>query len=720
MPITYKQHHTGFQYGLDSLVPGQRILFFDPQLERSAVPAGDRFRALDAALRDVDLIIVRGADHSIKAKLSDDPVIQSAINSTPIAVLHGGSNESRLSPTIELLAGCATQPALPDLVSLRQAELISIYTRTGAVFSSQSHHFALPSGYHADRFVRLGDALRDTIELRRIADWLMPFLTRTIAILGDTGSILPLITEVANRAFRLFEWQIPYDCLSQYPADRLEIQQRFADLKRAVPDEAQSLFVVSVNSSGQTLALVDNATQGATHLVTVCDTHGGETPGEVLSRLEVQRWESDSDGHCEQCKNSPAMTIDPQTYERIPSFAWNLISLRHDTVQTERAFWKMADEADAVGLHVSRPYRLGDVAEQRHFGIFLDTVKLAQHEGFRQRCVSALSKFPQPDIVLVPDHDSSDAPERVVREVFSDISLIRVTTGPLESDLVQRLQSARCIWIVDDAVVSGATLRGFRTCVYDAIRGTAPLPRIYAFALLARTSTDAELKSVRRPYRDDDGSHIAFGATVHLPRPGRDSCPWCQERTLLAELLNDLSEAHRQTALERIRQLDAPLNPPFLLGAGQKTAAEFVTAGSFFGDLHQKTAFASCVSATQSLLGTFRTAHTSDIIDVLDLAMIVSAYFEAVFPSAVMRTCLRAQLWCPKSEPALTDALRNVDLSRLLPATIPELGIAAALGKLPAQAVLDLIDRAAMSSNDPVLPMLIELIRLNILGQGIV
>ena len=170
--------------------------------------------------------------------------------------------------------------------------------------------------------------------------------------------------------------------------------------------------------------------------------------------------------------------------------------------------------------------------------------------------------------------------------------------------------------------------------------------------------------------------------------------------------------------MERITLFDAPLNPPFLLGAGQKGAAELVTAGSFFGNLRQKTAFASCVSATQSLIGAFRTAHTNETIDVLDLAMIVSAYFEAVFPSAVMRTCTRAQLWCPKSEPALTDALRNVDLSRLLPGTIPELAVAAALGNLPAQPVADLIDRAMASSDDPVLPMLYELIRLNIQGKS--
>lgn len=717
MPITYKQSHTSFQLVLDGLIPDQRVLLFDPQLERSAVPAGDRFRALDAALRDADLIVIRGAESSIKAMLCRDPVIQSAIESTPIAVLYAGSEGHSLTPTIELLAGSTTQKMLPDLDSLRQAELTSIFTRTGAVFSGQTYHFALPSGHHADRFIRLGDALRDLIELRRIADWLMPFLTETTAVLGDSGSILPLITEVANRAFRQFGWQIPYDCLSQYPVDRREIQQRIADVRRTAPDHSQLLFVVSVNSSGQTIALVNQATRNSASLVTVCDTHGGEISGTVLSTLSVQRWQSDSRGRCEECKNSPAMSIDPQTYERIPSFDWNLVRLRHDRVQSEREFWEIADEVDAVGLHVSRPYQLGDVTEQRHFGVFLDTVKLANHSGFRQKCISELSKFPRPDIILVPDHASAEAPEIVINASHPDVIPIRIAAGPLQPAIIERLRAASCIWIVDDAVVSGATLRGFRTCVYNAVREVTVLPEIYAFALLARTSTDAELKAVRQPYYSSDGSHFAFGAKVSLPRPGRENCPWCQEQSLLTELLNDLSASQRQTALERIRQLDTPLDPPFLVGAGQHGAAELVTSGSFFGDLHQKSAFASCVGAVQALLDTFRTAHTSEVIDVIDLPMIVSAYFEAVFSSAIMRTCTRAQLWCPKSEPALTEALHNVDRSRLLPATIAEIGVAAALGKLPAPAVVDLIEVAIRSDADPVLPMLLELIRLNIQGR---
>lgn len=369
MPIIYMQHLTGFQLSFDDIVADQRVLFFDPQLERSAVSVGDRFRALDAATRDVDLVVFRGANRALATELSGDPIIRAAIEKIPIAVLRGGDDPENLQPTIEFLEGCKHRSALPDTASLRQVELASIYTRTRAIFSSQSHHFALPSRYHADRFIRLGDALRDMIELRRIADWLMRFVTPNTFILGDTGSILPLITEVANRAFRMFEWQIPHDCLSEYPADRREIQQRLADLKRSLPDDARSLFVVSVNSSGQTLALVENTTRGTAQLVTVCDTSGGQTPGEVLSSLDVQRWEADASGRCAECRNTSAMAIDPQTYERVPCFDWSLVPLRHNTVQTAREFWQMADVADAVGLHVSRPYRLGDISEQRHFGV---------------------------------------------------------------------------------------------------------------------------------------------------------------------------------------------------------------------------------------------------------------------------------------------------------------------------------------------------------------
>jgi hypothetical protein len=411
------------------------------------------------------------------------------------------------------------------------------------------------------------------------------------------------------------------------------------------------------------------------------------------------------------------MPIDSQTYERVPAFDWRLVALNHESAQANREFWEMADAADAVELHVSKPYRQDASITERHFGVFLDTVKLARHPQFSRHCVDIVRSMPQPDVVISPEHEHVAAVDHILDEAGISARRYRIDIGPLDQEIADALRSARCIWVADDAVVTGATFRALRNVVFEAIRELPELPTVHAFASVARTGSRAELRAACRPYRDGEGDHCHFGATVLLPKPGRPTCPWCQERRLLGEVLNDLSERSRVPALQRIRRLDLALQVPFLLMEDDRAGPDQITSGSFFGSLHQRAAFAACVSAVQFLCDGFSKPDERNTIDVLRLAMVVSAYFEAVFVSAVLRTCSPVQLWCPRSEPELTQVLQQVDLSRLLPGHVSELGMAAALGKIPAQAVYELVERARQARDTPILQMLAEVISLNIEGQ---
>lgn len=242
MPIVYRQHFTAFQHEHDALCAGRQILLFDPVLERSADTPGDRFRRLDAMLRHVDLVVFRVADEVAKRRLSDDPILRERASHTPVAALLGGMEPSQLAPRLEFVFEGAQCADLPQLEDLRQAEVLPILFRTGAIFRNREHHFELPSGRHADQFVRIACALRDVVEVRRMTDWIMPFVTPKTMVLADSGSILPLLAEIAYRSLRLFRWEIPADCLEMYPVRRDLVDGRIADLFARHGDDRQLLF----------------------------------------------------------------------------------------------------------------------------------------------------------------------------------------------------------------------------------------------------------------------------------------------------------------------------------------------------------------------------------------------------------------------------------------------------------------------------------------------
>jgi hypothetical protein len=175
-----------------------------------------------------------------------------------------------------------------------------------------------------------------------------------------------------------------------------------------------------------------------------------------------------------------------------------------------------------------------------------------------------------------------------------------------------------------------------------------------------------------------------------------------------------LGDEAKRTANERIQRFDATLTTPFLLGVRPEQIGDVVTRGSFFGELSHTTAYASCASAVQALRNGFRTYRDGGIVDVVDLPMVLEAYFETVFPAAVLRTSHRAQLWNPNGQNELGRDIERLDIRQAYPGTVAELALAAAIGKVPHDAVLRLVERALQSSHDPHFAMLKEVIRLNV------
>ena len=159
------------------------------------------------------------------------------------------------------------------------------------MFESKEYHYGLPSGWHANKFVRLGDALRTIYDVQRIAEWLLPYVSKHTIVVGDTGSILPLLMALRELAKSHLGWDVAISTLDEYPRDKLAIMDavQAANKRPAVVTaqyleaELSWLFVISVNSSGRLCSWLSQHMPVGSKIVVVC-----QTSSRVLKKLVIR------------------------------------------------------------------------------------------------------------------------------------------------------------------------------------------------------------------------------------------------------------------------------------------------------------------------------------------------------------------------------------------------------------------------------------------------
>src|SRR5205807_7187554 len=99
--------------------------------------------------------------------------------------------------------------------------------------------------------------------------------------------------------------------------------------------------------------------------------------------------------------------------------------------------------------------------------------------AFRAQCRRRLATFAaslRPEAVAIPQHAATDAMVELLEEAYTSIgdtadprpAIVRVPDGPLSDQADAILGPARRILVLDDALVTGATLSTLRGRIYDA------------------------------------------------------------------------------------------------------------------------------------------------------------------------------------------------------------------------------------------------------------
>jgi hypothetical protein len=749
----------------EDLEKDRHVLLVDMVPEGTEMKPGQMYRELDPAIKGTDCVVLRGAWPHIKNAILRDPGLRGEVGDRPTMALVGGTRPDRTGPDLVELPGFRPIDQPLNMESLRQVELEALLDRTGAIFADDSSHYGLPSTYHAEKFIRLADALRSLHDVSRVVDWVMEYVTSETVVIADTGSLLPLLYHLREEAARRFRWKVEIASIDQYPNDNLGLinavdaiknrpeiawrfasvapprprpvrwQDRLADLwhhivrrakeefealkggRRTKPRGAlvpgvppRFLFLVSVSSTGRLCKLFRELEIPEPDVLVVCETKPNPKPPceNHLVWVPINRWEVGSDGKCEHCQDQGKriIRVDPVSYELIPPvYEPRQLPMSKDRAEAQRNFWKVACEQKAVSLHHTADYSGSEKNRARHFSVYLDTLRLAEHGGFRQLCKEQLQQT-KPDVILIPSHTHSDMVRRLCFEAYQkELPCFLVTSGKLQGAVVDHLGRADRVLVADDAIVTGTTLVNLRAEVFRTTQLLGREPEVNAFVLVCRPATKEPIKDIRRIYSGQAIRELLKGVELFLPRG--QNCPWCEEERLLGRFADRLQGKALERAKVRLDKLrSGPIKPPLLMVKNEDAHDGLITHGSLFGNLDHVTAFAagSCASQTLKLeLGT----NGGVQLAIVEVAMAVGAYYEGPLLASMLRTFDRIDARYLGVDPTIEAKIEGINPQQAYPGTLADLALAALTGKVPGGKLRALLERE--KANDEWLQMLADL-----------
>ncbi len=630
MAITVVRSGANEPHVFPDLAVGLEVLLFDPTEERGDAPIGERFRALDRGLQLSDVVVFRTSSNKLRPAIERDPIVGVLLADTPAFCLERSFEPGSPGPKVAALFQQGEH--LPcSIRELQRAEVTSILEDTGAVIGAEGHHYLLPSGWHSEAFVRLGNATRSIPATRRLADWLLEHVNRDTALLADTGTVLPLLLEAQRHCRRYFGWKCRVDALEEYPSPA-SVAQSIHDLRRRYNEVPSSiLFVVSVSSSGRSRNRFELAADASRsdRAVTVVETASTASESAHILHLPIAVWPPSEDGSCAGCSSPAHVQIHPASYEQMVVHDVVEHPVSPDIARRGSEFFQLLSDLDAVHLHHSTSTGV-------HYAVWLDTPRLLHDASLRRDFTDRIREVGAgAQLALVPSGPAVDLLVAITRDAVGLQPLVVESPHLLSQIQAHGLEGVEQIVVVDDTITTGLTLGRVRRAVYNAAQPLGINPDVSAVVLVARPSDPHHLREVGRPFRTANGLNVHHLHEVLLPA-GRN-CPWCEERQLLQAWLSKLSDAAAVAALARLERLSRAMAAPLLIGA-DGNASENVTVGSFFGELTERCAFAAASSAVVTAQHELRSRRSAAEVHVVSVEPALDAFYDADLLIGVLRT----------------------------------------------------------------------------------
>jgi hypothetical protein len=477
---------------------------------------------------------------------------------------------------------------------------------------NDSFHYVGPNGQHYRSFIRVQSVLQIPDRLDSVSFWLLPFVEPETVVLLDTSTISVVGLHLgqylretglsARRSVRSVHPMRGYDSAVQ------EVVQRQIEALVARPEERQhALVLVSVVGTGG-LALRGRSFADHLHFdrITAVGIYGTGTERENLEQGQLDRIIASLDedlGRChpEACPacsekrrgRSPALIISRDSYQ-VEVAHRVAAELNQTAIETAVEIVARYPSA-AFSVHRQEPIQ-GLNRRPRHHGIFVDIAELlrAPDGAFVTRLLAkAGSLRPDVDVVLTPEHPTAREMGRLISTHLGLPEPIHRNSerfGELTTDERRRLTGTRVL-LVDDAIISGSRLRGYRM---DLLTHRLDPRKVHVLAGVCRPPSRTMRASIAG-LADQLGERENTLHTVEdllLPNLNESTCPWCWERDLLLNY-GRLGEEIPPDLIDRVdrldtnglenglfwgwRQDDFRLGPGSVLGEADLTQAQIFT-----------------------------------------------------------------------------------------------------------------------------------------------
>ncbi len=484
-----------------------------------------------------------------------------------LPVLLARWDESADSFATTILSDGATPDDAALIEDLRSADFVGMTRNPGALLPpSSSFHYAAPNKKHYRSYLRVGSAIQSQESLDSAAFWLLPHITDRTVLVLDSQTILPIALNLAqyvqdvgiSKERRVHS----VESLRGYKDNDFDELEHRLELTHPHEDRRRHALILSSVASSGSLA------QRLRHLVSTLGfdrvdcvalyASPSAALGDALKFALLPRTNEGFEAPCQLCEGgrsegrSVALRINPETFHVEVAQAVTRSRITQRDARVASAFLRKYRALDVVRLH-----RTETGGHGRHHAIYVDGSKLLADQSFRRRLRQrARSLSGHVDVVVAPKHPGAD---QLVHEVGAALGIEPIVcdedcVDSLTADQRQSIIDARELVIVDDVIITGDRIRGYRQFLMEAGRLAG---RVHVLVAVSRPSSSDARQGIRNLVDQMDETVGTFHAIeeVVLPDWGSDECPWCLEREHLSQWLREWPNQPPADVISRLETL---------------------------------------------------------------------------------------------------------------------------------------------------------------------
>lgn len=637
------------------------------------VPRGISARELDSQLKEIQsqwlragqLIVLRLHPPSATEMLGDEiakDLLRRRLEGLPVLAAHLGPDRSvQFAPMVDGSDAPAYDPGqLVDAV--RFAELHSWLDRPGVVLpQNNDFYYEGPNGYRYQSFMRVGTAIQSMETLDAVSFWLQPHLQGSPIVVLDAWTINSLALNLgryANHCGPPCEPIADIECLGAYDEDLAKLKLRLETAFRRLPSGTPALLVSSVVTQGNLHRRLESLIKkvGFEDTRSLALFGSADFQGSAFCHSdEAGNYYGEDDPDCP----SSGIPIAPSTYLVEVSIKSNKAKIREEHAKRAWDFFENYGGGDYFTVHREMS------AEERHHMIHVDVKRLMKAPRFSKRLDEELRELAElsPDVILASTHEAPAAlAEEVSRRLGIELVKADETMLPhLPESEKQKLREAKDILIVDDAVISGARLLGYRNFLRRCEYVSAEWPStIHLLAGLTRVPNNRLIVGIEEMV--DKRHRFRQVETLLLPDWGKTECPWCWELRQIEKFNHTLPQTEklkkRRQALRDKRGLKESLYMPWMAEGADPLPAPVweLGEGSVFRAKSEIDLFVAVASAVQGMRGTpdLDERQMFPLAYVLDPpSWLTGRYYDSVIPAAILRATRPHDIRSTDLEPEL-------------------------------------------------------------------